>query len=249
MHSEYDFLFPHWRRLKQIGRILAGAGAVLVGAVAMALVIGLPLQSRSNVQPTVSSAESSPAGGSSQKTPQTAADTAVGIKAGGVRAAVLALSNSENQSAAANAPSQTPTSLKEKSRPKTALSRLELASAYEPPAPVPSPTQPSTTAAVPPFKLPSGSATLPTGAATQPRGAATQPSAAPTQPTVAATQPSGAATQPTGAATQPIEAPTQPRSIVRRPKAETAANAPQPMPDRSPEPGRVRPEPFSIKEF
>jgi hypothetical protein len=229
MHSEYDFLFSHSRRLRRIGRVLAAAGAVLVGAAAMALVIGLPLQSRSGVQTTVSSAESSLGRGSSQMTAPKAADTAVETRASGVRAAVVALN--ENQAAAANAPSQTPTALKEKSRPKTGLSRLELASAYEPsgPAPAPAPAQPATTASVPSLKLPSGSVTQPTGV--------------PTQPAATATQPAVAATQPTGAATQP-------RSVVRRPKTETAANAPQPMPDRiAPEPGRVRPEPFSIKEF
>ena len=235
MHSEYDFLFSHSRRLRRIGRVLAAAGAVLVGAAAMALVIGLPLQSRSGVQTTVSSAESSPGRGSSQTTAPKAADTAVETRASGVRAAVVALN--ENQATAANAPPQTPTSPKKASPRKTALASLNLDGvASEPSGPVPSPVQPATTASVPSLKLPSGSVTQPTGV--------------PTQRAATATQPAGAATQPTAAATQSTGAATQPRSVVRRPKTETAANAPQPMPDRiAPEPGRVRPEPFSIKEF
>src|SRR4051812_24016161 len=123
MHSEYDFLFPHSRWLKRIGRVLAGAGAVLVGAVSMALVIGLPLQSRSNVD-TVSSAESPVARGSSQKTPQEASDTAVKTGANSVRTALVALNNKVNQSTAADA--QTPTSLKKTSPRKTALAHLKL---------------------------------------------------------------------------------------------------------------------------
>src|SRR5262245_12806982 len=111
MHSEYDFLFSHARRLKQIGRVLAGAGAVAVGAVAMAWVIGLPLQSRSGVQTTASSDETSLARGTSQKTPPEATATAVEPKAGGVRAALVAANNITNQSTAANALVQTPTSL------------------------------------------------------------------------------------------------------------------------------------------
>src|SRR5262245_15585219 len=166
MHSEYDFLFSHSRRLRRIGRVLAAAGAVLVGAAAMALVIGLPLQSRSNVQ-TASSAESSPARGPSQVTPPKAAETAVETRASGVRAVLVALNN--NESTAANAASQTPTSLKKPSPRKTALASLNLDGvASEPSGPVPAPVQPATTASVPSLKLPSGSVTQPTGVPTQP---------------------------------------------------------------------------------
>src|SRR5262249_47054717 len=168
---------------KRIGKVLAGAGAVLVGAVAMALVIGLPLQFRSNVQATVSSAESSPAGAPSQKTPQEAADTTGETRAGGVRAVLVALKSNDNPSTPANGLSQTPTSLKKTSPPKTALSHLKLdAPASAPSNPVPAPVQPSTAAAVSSVKLPSGSATQPIGAATQPTGAPTQPIGVATQP-------------------------------------------------------------------
>jgi hypothetical protein len=160
MHSEYDFLSPYSRRLRRIARVLAGASAVLAGAVAMALVIGLPLQPLSNVETTVSPAKSSPAGVPSQKTPQEAAGTAGEIRAGGVRAASVAGNSNENQSTAANAVFQTPTSLEEASPPKTALSRLKLdESAHELSGPVLPPVQPSTTAAVSSVRLPSGAAT------------------------------------------------------------------------------------------
>jgi hypothetical protein len=128
----------------------------------MALVIGLPLQPRSNVETTVSPAKNSPAGGPSQKTPQKAADTAVETRAGGVGAALVAGNDNGNQSTAANAFFQSPTSLEETSLPKTALSRLKLdESAHALSAPVPSPVQPSTAAAVSSVKLPSGAMTQP----------------------------------------------------------------------------------------
>jgi hypothetical protein len=162
MHSEYDFLFLYSRRLGRIARVLAVAGAVLAGAVSTALVIGLPLQPRSNVETTASPAKSSPAGGPSQKTLQEAAGTAVEKRAGGVRAALVARNDNENQSTAANAVFQTPTSLEETSLPKTALSHLKLdESAHELSGPVLFPVQPSTTAAVSSVKLPSAAATQP----------------------------------------------------------------------------------------
>jgi len=128
----------------------------------MALVIALPLQPRANVETMVSPAKTWLAGGPLQKTPQKAADAAVETRAGGVSVALVAGNDNGNQSTAANALFQTPTSLEKTSPPKTALSRLELGEpAHELSAPVPSPGQPSTTAAVSSVRVPSGATTQP----------------------------------------------------------------------------------------
>src|SRR5215216_2108248 len=100
MHSEYDFLSPYLRRLRRIAPVLAASGAVLAGAVSMALVVGLPLLPRSYMEATVTLLKNSPAADPSLNTPQQAADTAA--TAGSVGAALEAGSDSENRSTAAN---------------------------------------------------------------------------------------------------------------------------------------------------
>ncbi len=51
MSSEYDFVSTHSRRMRRVVRILLSASAVLAGAVAMALIVALPLQPRSDAKP------------------------------------------------------------------------------------------------------------------------------------------------------------------------------------------------------
>jgi len=160
MHSEYDFLSPYLRRLRRIAPVLAASGAVLAGAVSMALVVGLPLL-RSNMEATVTPVKNSPAADPSLNTPQQAADTAAEITAGSVGAALGAGSDSENRSTAANVGVETATPLEKTSVPKGALSRLKLdESTPEPPGAQSglSPAQPSRDPVVSSVKLPSGPA-------------------------------------------------------------------------------------------
>ena len=161
MHSEYDFLSPYLRRLRRIAPVLAASGAVLAGAVSMALVVGLPLLPRSNMEATVTPVKNSPAADPSLNTPQQAADTAAETTAGSVGAALGAGSDSENRSTTANVFVETATSLEKTSVPKGALSRLKLdESTPEPPGAQSglSPAQPSRDPVVSSVKLPSGPA-------------------------------------------------------------------------------------------
>jgi hypothetical protein len=154
MHSEYDFLAPYSRRLRRTAIILAGAGAVLAGAVSMALIVALPLQPRSSLESTASSGESSPAGGLTQESAQRAADMTVETATGRVTLG----SDRGNPSTAGKAQS----SLEKTSLPKAATSRLtldEAAVGRSGAPPVPSPVQPPTDASVSSVN-PSGAARL-----------------------------------------------------------------------------------------
>jgi len=159
MHSEYDFLSPYLRRLRRIASVLAVSGAVLAGVVSMALVVGLPLLPRGNMDATISLFKSSPVTAPSLNTPQEAADTAEQMRAGSVGAVLGAGSDSENPSTAANASVETATSLEKTPLPKGGPSRLKLdQSTPERPGSqsVLSPARPSRDPVVSSVKLPSG---------------------------------------------------------------------------------------------
>jgi hypothetical protein len=126
MHSEYDFLSTYLRRLRRIAPVLAASGAVLAGAVSMALVVGLPLLPRSSMEATVGLFRNSPAADRSLNIPQIPADTAAETTAGSVGATLGAESDSENPSATANMSVETATSLQKTSLPKGALSSSKL---------------------------------------------------------------------------------------------------------------------------
>jgi hypothetical protein len=104
MPSEYDFLSTYSRRLRRTATLLIGAGAVLAGAVSMALVIALPLQPRSNAETTVRPAKSAPVAGPSQEGAQPVTDTAVNTATGNFetqnsaqpRAAGVAINDASN---------------------------------------------------------------------------------------------------------------------------------------------------------
>jgi hypothetical protein len=68
MSSEYGFVSTHSRRMRRVVRILLSGSAVLAGGVAMALIVALPLQPRSDAKPMIGHAETStPAATPSQK--------------------------------------------------------------------------------------------------------------------------------------------------------------------------------------
>jgi len=158
MHSEYDFLAPYLRRLRRIGLVLAVSGAVLAGVVSMALVVGLPLLPRGNMDATIGLVKNSPATDPSLNPPQEAADTAPQIRAGSTGAVPGAGTDNENPSTAANVSVETATPL-EKTPPKGGLSRLKLdESTPERPGSqsVLSPAQPPRDPVVSSVKLPPG---------------------------------------------------------------------------------------------
>jgi hypothetical protein len=66
MSSEYDFLFPYSRGLRRAARILAVAGAIVAGMVAVALVVAIPLQPRGDARTTIAPSESAPVAAASQ---------------------------------------------------------------------------------------------------------------------------------------------------------------------------------------
>jgi hypothetical protein len=158
MHSEYDFLATYLRRLRRIAPILAASGAVLAGAVSMALVVGLPLLPRSSMEATVSLFKNSPAADHSLNIPQEPPATAAETTAGSVGAALGAESDSENPSAAANTFVETPTSLQKTSLPKGALKLNESTPERPRSQSVLSKGQPPRDPVISSVKLPSGAA-------------------------------------------------------------------------------------------
>jgi len=159
MDSEYDFLSPYLRRLRRIASVLAVGGAVLAGVVSMALVVGLPLLPRSNMDAAISLFKNSPVTAPSLNTPQEAANTAAPMPAGSVGAVPGAGSDSDNPPTVANVSVETATSLEKTPLPQGGLSRLKLDESTPERAgsqSVLSPAQPSRDPVVSSVKLPSG---------------------------------------------------------------------------------------------